>query len=190
MAKGATYVVQFRRKREGRTDYKQRLDLLKSRGSRLVARKSNARMLTQIIDYSEDGDKVILCADSNELKKYGWKYSGTSIPAAYLTGFLCAKKAIAKGKTKAIMDIGLQVSVNGSRLYAVLKGAIDGGLEIPADESVFPDENRLKGQHIADYAQSEAAPKFTGYKKAGADPKDIPSAFEEVKNNITNSLKG
>lgn len=186
MAKGPTYVVQYRRKREGKTNYKQRLDLLKSRESRLVIRKSNTRILAQIVDYCEDGDKVILSTDSKELAKYGWKYSGKNLPAAYLTGFLCAKKALAKGKKQAILDIGLQASVKGSRLYAALKGAIDGGLKIPAKETVFPDESRIKGQHIAAYAESGA--KFTGYEKTGADPKNIPAAFEEVKNNISKTI--
>ena len=188
MAKGASYVVQYRRKREAKTNYKGRLDMLKSRTPRLVVRRSNKRMLAQLIDYAEEGDKVLMTTDSNELIAYGWKYSGTNLPAAYLTGYLAGKKALEKGMTGAVLDIGMQASVKGSRLYGVLKGAIDSGLKLPAGEKAFPDEKRLSGQHISDYAsklsKADHDKKFSGYIKAGADPKDMSKAFQEVKEKI------
>lgn len=191
MAQGASYIVQYRRKRADRTNYKSRLEMLKSRKQRLVVRATNKRVLAQMIKYSEEGDCVTVSAESGELSDYGWKYSGNSLPAAYLVGFLCAKKATGAGENEAVFDIGLQASIKGSRLYAALKGAIDGGLKIPAGEKIFPDPKRLSGQHIADYASklpaAEYEKKFSGYIKAGADPKNISKSFEEVKKKIAES---
>jgi len=193
MAKGASYVVQYRRKRAGRTNYKKRLDMLKSRKARLVVRKSNMRMLAQIIEYAEAGDKIAISADSNDLKEFGWKYSGKNLPAAYLTGYLCAKRSIAKGNKEAVMDIGLQASISGSSIYAALKGAADGGLQIPIGKEILPDDKRISGAHIADYAgkleKKEHDKKFSGYIKAGADPKNITNTFNEVKKNIEKSFQ-
>ncbi len=167
--------------------------MLKSRKQRLVVRATNTRILIQMIEYSEEGDHVSATADSNELAQYGWKYSGNNVPAAYLTGFLCAKKSIASGNTEAVMDIGLQASIKGSKLYAALKGAIDAGLAMPAGEKIFPDQKRLSGVHIAEYAsklgKAEYEKKFSGYIKAGADPKNISRSFEEVKKKIEESFQ-
>jgi len=124
--------------------------MLKSRRQRLVVRSTNTRIIVQLVKYAEEGDRVIISADSNDLSDYGWKYSGTSIPTAYLVGFLCAKKAAAAGETEAVFDLGMQASIKGSRLYAALKGAVDGGLQIPVGEKMFPDPKRLSGEHIAE----------------------------------------
>jgi len=181
-------VVQYRRKREARTSYKSRLDMLKSRKPRLVVRRSNKRILAQVINYAEEGDRTIITTSSNELAKYGWNYSGTNLPAAYLTAYLCGKKALEKGLNEAVLDIGLQPSVKGSRLYSALKGAIDSGMKIPSGEKAFPDEKRITGQHVAEYAsklsKADYDKKFSGYVKAGADPKDMAKAFQEVKDKI------
>lgn len=139
-------VIHFRRKREGRTDYRARLSLLKSKLPRLVVRKSNKNMMLQVINYQPDGDKVLATALSVNLKDQGWKHSTSSIPAAYLTGLMLAKKL--KLKDEIIVDIGLQVHKKGSRIYAAVKGALDGGLKIRCSEDIFPSEDRLSGKHI------------------------------------------
>jgi large subunit ribosomal protein L18 len=61
---------------------------------------------------------------------------------------LCGLRGTKKGVKTAILDIGLCPSIAGSKTYAALKGAIDAGLKIPADETIFPDEKRLSGEHI------------------------------------------
>ena len=48
------------------------------------------------------------------------------------------------------MDLGMIRTLKGSRVFAVVKGLIDGGLDIPANESVFPSEERLNGEHLKD----------------------------------------
>jgi large subunit ribosomal protein L18 len=145
MANKKTYTVPFRRKREGKTNYKKRLALLKSKSLRLVVRKSNKHILVQLIEYTDTGDKVSLAVSSKHLLEFGWNKATGNIPAAYLTGVLLGNKA--KGK-KAILDLGLQTPISGSRLFAVLKGVLDGGLNINVNESVFPSEDRIMGKHI------------------------------------------
>jgi large subunit ribosomal protein L18 len=193
MATGASYVVQYRRKREGRTDYKKRLEMLKSRKARLVIRLSNKRVLAQIVQYMEEGDKVLATADSNDLKEFGWKYSGKNLPAAYLTAYLCAKRSIAAGNNDAVLDIGLHPSIKGSKIYSALKGAVDAGLNVPKDDSIIPEEKRISGENIAHYASSMDGKayekKFSGYLKAGADPKNISKSFKEVKEKIEKSFQ-
>jgi len=147
MAHKKVFTVPFRRKQEGKTDYKARLSLLKSGKLRLVVRKSNLHIIAQLIEYGDKGDKIIISASSTELKKYGWTKNTGNIPAAYLVGLLIAKKA---GNKEAILDLGLQSPIKNTRLFAVLKGAIDGGLNINASETVFPTQDRLEGKHIDD----------------------------------------
>lgn len=142
--------LKYRRKREGRTNYKKRLKLLVSGALRLVIRKTNKNIIVQIVSYDDKGDKVIVTVTSKELKEYGWNHSTGNIPSAYLTGLLVAKKSLSKGINSAIIDIGLQTPSKGSRLFAVVKGAIDGGLDINCSEDAFPNEERLKGMHIND----------------------------------------
>jgi large subunit ribosomal protein L18 len=165
-------VVNYRRKREGRTDYKKRLKMLVSGIPRLVIRRTNKNMIVQIVEYSDNGDKIILTANSSELKKNGWKHATANIPAAYLTGMLAAQKAKKAGVEKAIVDLGLQQAKAGSRLYAVVKGAVDNGLDVPSSEDVFPSEDRLSGKHIAAYTKEG---------KFKHSPSDIEKSFSDLK---------
>lgn len=148
------FTVRYRRKREGKTNYKKRLELLKGRTDRLVVRRTNKQIIVQIIRYAEDGDKVLITTQSKELQKHGWKHSLKNTPAAYLTGMLTAHKAKEKGLKKAILDLGLQTPLKGSKLFAAAKGAIDNGLEMKAAEEIFPSEERIKGEHISSYLDS------------------------------------
>jgi len=93
------------------------------------------------------GDKVISSAHSRFLIDKGWKGSRKNIPAAYLTGYLAGKKAQTKGIKSAILYSGTKKYTQ--RMAAALKGVIDAGLEIPADEETFPVENRINGEHLA-----------------------------------------
>ncbi|UCH71953.1 MAG: 50S ribosomal protein L18 [Thermoplasmatales archaeon] len=149
MKQGPRYHVKPRRRREGKTDYRKRLNLLKSRKIRLVIRKSLKNIQVQFIEYKEKGDGIIVSAKSNELKnKYQWKYSTSTTPAAYLTGLLAGKKAIDKGVEESVLDIGRNFSVTGSKIFAVVKGVRDAGIECPCDEDKTPNEERLTGKHL------------------------------------------
>lgn len=182
-------IIPYKRKRKGLTNYKKRLHLLLSRKPRLVIRKSLKSTMLQIIEYVPAGDKVIVSAHSNELKKIGWKMNGSNLPASYLTGFLLGKKAVEKKVGECIVDIGLYSSVKGNKLYAALKGAVDAGLKVPLSKKVFPSEERIKGKHIADFAKKanekeETKNQFSAYAKNNVNPEEITKQFEEVKQKI------
>ncbi len=147
--------IGFKRKRLGKTNYRKRLKLLLAHKPRLVVRKSLKNILAQIIEYNEKGDRVILSAHSSELKKYGYDGNKGNIPSAYLVGLLIGNKAKKKNIKELILDIGLQNSVKGSRIYSVLKGCIDTGLNIPHSKDILPIEDRIKGKHIKNFDNSK-----------------------------------
>ena len=190
MKKGNIFTVPFRRKREGRTHYKKRLKLLLHDGHRLVVRKSLNNIQVSIVDYSAKGDKILFTVDSKALAKLGWKGASGNLPSAYLIGMLAGKKAIDRGIKEAILDIGISDSVNGSRLYAALAGAVDAGLLVPHDPTALPSKERVSGEHIAKYAESIKgdAPKygfqFSNYLKKGLAPESIQNHFNEIKGKI------
>jgi len=137
--------IAFKRRRESKTDYGARIALIKSGLPRIVVRKTNKYIIAQIVSTKAVQDFVIAGANSAELQKLGWKGGCKNTGAAYLTGFLLATKV--KDRIKAaVADIGLYRSTKGSKLYAVLKGASDAGLGINYDESMLPDEGRIKGK--------------------------------------------
>ena len=75
---GPHYRVPFRRRREGRTDYRRRLQLLKSELPRAVVRKTNTGMVVQVYKYTDRGDEIVASAVANELKKLGWQEADLS----------------------------------------------------------------------------------------------------------------
>lgn len=184
------YTVGFRRKRKGLTDYRKRLKILSSNKHRLVVRKSLKNIQAFIVEYSKNGDIVKAKSHSNNLKKFGWEHNTGNVPSAYLVGFLLGKRAKDANLDEAVLDIGLQKSIKGSRIYTVLAGATDAGLKIPHNKEILPSKDRISGKHIAHYAESlgknESALKkqFGKYIKNNVDPLNITKKFEEVKNNI------
>jgi large subunit ribosomal protein L18 len=142
------FTMQYRRKREGRTDYKKRLVLLKSGLPRLVIRLSNKGAQAQIVAYEPDGDKVLATATTKSLAKFGWTRATGNIPAAYLAGLLLAKRVKGKISSDVILDIGLQKHHKGGRIYAVAKGAIDGGIQVRIGEETLPSDERAAGSHL------------------------------------------
>lgn len=187
MATGPNYRVKLRRIREKKTNYPKRTALLKSGKPRLVVRVFNNSIVVQLIVPGEKGDIVLVQANSRELIKMGWKGHPANTPAGYLLGLLVAKKAKEKGIEEAVLDIGFHTPVHGSTVFAVLKGALDGGLGVPHGDVALPSEERIKGVHISNYARSlkEGDPEkyrrqFSGYLKRGLRPEDLPSHVEEM----------
>jgi len=125
---------------------------LSSKKLRLLIRKTNTKIITQLIEFDIKGDKVKVGIDSTALKVLGWTGGLKNIPAAYLTGYLIGKKALTAGITEAILDTGLNTTIKGSRIYSALKGAVDAGLKVPCSKEIFPTEERLNGKHIKDFA--------------------------------------
>jgi len=148
---GPRYSVKPRRRREGKTDYRKRLKLLKSGKIRMVIRKSIKNTQIQFVEYKQDGDNVLISANSSELiKKYNWKFSTSTTSAAYLTGLLAGKRAKDKGIEECVVDIGQHLPTTGSKVFASLKGAIDAGIKCPFKEEKIPDEKRITGKHLKD----------------------------------------
>lgn len=152
MAHGPRYSVRLRRRREGRTDYRRRLALLKSRSARVVVRKSNNNLTVQFVGYDESGDKVLAAAQATDLRKLGWTGHTGNTQAAYLAGLLAGTRAKAAGVTEGVLDIGRHAPVPKSRVFAGLKGVLDAGIEIPHGEDILPDEDRVTGAQKGDEA--------------------------------------
>ena len=151
MSSGPRYRLKPRRRREGKTDYRRRLALLKSGKTRIVVRRSLKQIQVQFINYAEQGDKILISSTSSDLVKYyKWKHATSNTPAAYLTGLLAGKKAIDLGISEGVFDIGLQVPVKGSKVFAALKGIHDAGINCYVSEEKIPDESRIIGEHIND----------------------------------------
>jgi len=143
-----------KRRRKGKTDYNARIKLLKGRKPRIVVRKTNQYVITQYVESEEGKDSVVVAANSKELIKYGLTGSLKSISACYLTGLLLGKKIKEKDK-EAILDIGLERDVKKSRIYAVLKGLVDSGIKIKHKKENFPEEKRIKGEHLKNKIEFE-----------------------------------
>jgi large subunit ribosomal protein L18 len=142
-----TYTVPHRREREGRTDYEQRLQLLKSRKKRFVIRLTNTQVIIQVASYDPEGDIIHLTVDGHSLDNYDWDHGKKSIPAAYLTGAIAAQRCADEGIDEGILDVGLQSPEKGGRLYAAVKGLTDHDIDVPAGD-VYPSQNRINGEHI------------------------------------------
>ena len=169
----------MRRRREVRTDYHQRLRLLKSGKPRLVARKSNKHIMAQLVASTPDGDDTVASAHSSDLAEYGWEAPTGNLPAAYLTGYLAGKRALDAGLEEAVLDIGLNTATPGNKVFAVQEGAIDAGLDIPHNESVLADWSRNRGEHIAEYAESQ-----DGLYGGDFDATELPEHFDAVREAI------
>jgi large subunit ribosomal protein L18 len=170
----------MRRRREDRTDYHQRLRLLKSGKPRLVARVSNRHVRAQLITPGPSGDETHAAASSEDLAEYGWDAPTGNLPSAYLTGYLAGMRALEAGLTEAVLDIGLNTATPGNKVFAVQEGAIDAGLEIPHSESVLADWSRNRGEHIAEYAEQLDEPLYGG----DFDATELPEHFDEVRERL------
>lgn len=144
---------------------------------RFVVRFTNKDIICQIFSSDLDHDVCVASAYAHELKGYGVKVGLTNYAAAYATGLLLARRVNKKfgldelyeGQTdvdgedynvkeeadgekdpfRANLDVGLQRTSTGSRVFGALKGACDGGLNIPHNDRRFPgsvDEEGGKGK--------------------------------------------
>lgn len=186
----------LKRRRLKRTDYRKRLRLILSGKPRLVVRGSNKNLQVQVIAAEPMGDKVLASASTMELsKEYGWRAGRGNVPGAYLVGYLAGLRALQKGVEKVVLDTGLARFIKGSRPSSALKGILDAGLKVPHGEGVFPDEDRIRGVHIARYADSlqKKDPElykrtFSAYLAGGVRPEELPEHFEVVKAGIDRSF--
>lgn len=194
---------------------------------RLVVRITNKDIICQVAYSKIEGDKVIAAAYSHELPKYGIKVGLTNYAAAYCTGLLAARRLLTKlnlheiytgnedingdeynvesvegspGAFRCFLDIGLARTTTGARIFGVLKGAVDGGLDVPHSMKRFPGydseskdftaevhRKHIFGQHVADYMrklaeEDEEAYKrqFSGFVKEGVDADSVEALYKKA----------
>jgi large subunit ribosomal protein L18 len=148
MATNPRHRVPFRRRREGKTDYRARLKLIRSGKPRLVVRRSNKHTVVQLVGYDEKGDRILASSTTGQLKESGWTGSTCNTPAAYLAGLLAGRRAFRASVTEAVLDLGLIRPSKGSKVFAALKGVLDAGVQVPHSDEVLPTDDRIRGDHL------------------------------------------
>ncbi|MHB8565991.1 MAG: 50S ribosomal protein L18 [Nitrososphaerales archaeon] len=187
------YVQIFRRRREGKTDYRKRRGMIIGRQSFLSVRISGKYVYGQILRATASGDITLCAASSRDLsEKFGWKGSPKSIPGSFLTGLYLGRLAQEKGVQGVVVYSGVGRFVHGSRIASLISGAKEAGLKIEINEESLPDAGRIKGEHIAEYAKmlqtqnKEAFDRaFSGLMASGLNPAEYPAHFEQVKSSIS-----
>lgn len=230
------YQVKYKRRRQGKTDYRARLRLTTQDKNkyntpkyRFSVRFSNRDITCQIQYATIAGDIVVASAYAHELPRYGLKQGLTNYAAAYATGLLLARRTLTKfgladtyqGLTDAdavgedynvdeadegprpftaLLDTGLKRTSTGSKVFAALKGALDGGLNVPHSEKRFVGYSRedksldaetlskfIYGGHVADYMnemQEEDPEKysahFASYVAEGIEGDDLEDLYKSV----------
>jgi large subunit ribosomal protein L18 len=166
-------------KKAKRTNYRKRLDLLKSGLPRLVVRKTDSAVIAHIVEFNQAGDKTIAMSRGTDLKKFGWTFSGKNSSAAYLVGYLLGKRANVK---EAILDKGNRTLKQNSFIYYVMKGLNDFGVDVHSDD-IKIDEKRLYGEHISSYYADRKGNQFS---LVGEKIKNIREDFNKTLENIKN----
>lgn len=99
------FQVKFRRRREGKTDYRARKFLTFQQKNkyntpkyRFVVRSTNKNIIVQVVSPSVLGDHILCQAQSRELCNFGLNAGFTNYAAAYATGLLLARRLLAKVK--------------------------------------------------------------------------------------------
>jgi len=97
------FQVKYRRRREGKTDYKARRKMVRQdknkyncRKYRLVVRFTNRKCICQVAYATIRGDMVVAHATSAELTKYGVPVGHKNYASAYCTGLLIARRILKK----------------------------------------------------------------------------------------------
>ena len=241
------YQVKFRRRREGKTDYRQRKRLVcqaknkyQSPKYRLVVRFTNKQVICQVVYSLIDGDRVLCQASSRELARYGLSVGLKNYAAAYCTGLLVARRLLQKiglddvyeGNTevdgevvktdydkktyyvdevdddkrpfRCLLDVGCRTTSTGCRVFGALKGAADGGLDIPHSEKRFPGydrdakeydadmhRERIFGGHVSEYMEyldeednAKYQEHFASYIAADIEPDSLEELYEGVHEKI------
>ncbi|CAL0328034.1 unnamed protein product [Lupinus luteus] len=227
------YQVKFKRRREGKTDYRARIRLINQDKNkyntpkyRFVVRFTNKDIVAQITSASIAGDHVLAAAYAHELPHYGLEVGLTNYAAAYCTGLLLARRVLktleldeeyegnveASGEDfsvepadtrrpfRALLDVGLIRTTTGNRVFGALKGALDGGLDIPHSDKRFagfdkekkeldPEVHRkyIFGGHVSNYMKTliEDEPEkyqthFSEYIKRGIEADGLEALYKKV----------
>jgi len=174
---------------------------------RFVVRFTNKDIVCQIFAADLTHDVCIAAAYAHELPRYGIKFGLTNYAAAYATGLLLARRVNAKFNLNyegnkevngedysveanadgprpfhALLDVGLARTSTGAKVFGALKGATDGGLDIPHNDRRFPGSKKdadsgewsydpevhkkyIFGGHVADYMKKLQADDADAFKR-------------------------
>lgn len=194
---------------------------------RLIVRFTNKDITCQIAYSKIEGDVIICSAYAHELPRYGVKVGLTNYAAAYCTGLLIARRILQKfnldtvyegqkevdgddffqddvddgpGSFRCYLDVGLARTSTGARVFGVMKGAVDGGLNIPHSNRRFPGfdnqsnefsaevhRDHIFGKHVANYMEmlqeedEEAFKKqFSRYIKLGVTAANVEEVYKKA----------
>jgi large subunit ribosomal protein L18 len=186
------YIHLFRRRREGKTDYRKRKGIILGNRPFVTVHVSGKYIYSQILKPTVSGDITLAAASSRDLtKKFGWKGSSKNLPGAYLTGYYLGHLASEHNLKQAVVYSGVGRFVHGSRIASLINGAKDAGLDIQVNEESLPDEARISGKHISNYSEKlvkENKEKhdqiFSKVINSGMNPSDYPAHFEMIKSKI------
>jgi len=195
--------------------------------NRLIVRISNKDVTAQIAYARIEGDYVLAAAYSHELPRYGIKHGLTNYAACYSTGLLLARRILTKfgmderypgkeeadgemyevednetgpGAFRAHLDVGLARTTTGAKVFAVMKGVVDGGVEVPHSEKRFPGydpeskeldasvlRRHILGQHVADYMsllmekdEDSFKKQFSHYAKLGITSGELEDLYKNA----------
>jgi len=194
---------------------------------RLIVRFTNKDITCQVAYSKIEGDVIICAAYAHELPRYGVKVGLTNYAAAYCTGLLVARRLLKKykldeiykgteevtgdeyqvedeegqpGAFRCYLDVGLVRTTTGARVFGAMKGAVDGGLDIPHSNKRFPGydgesgefnaevhRDHIFGKHVSGYMtqlqdDDEDAYKkqFSKYIKFGIAPEKIEDMYKSA----------
>jgi len=208
---------------------------------RLITRITNKQVICQIAYATIQGDRILCQATSKELEKYGVPCGHTNYSACYATGLLIARRALdlvgladaisgveeataeefhveeednERRPFKVILDVGLIRTIPGSRVFGILKGAVDGGLHIPHSVKKFPGYKepeerggeyeydasahleRILGNHVTEYMEmlQEEDPErykvaFAKYIENDIEPDGLEELYKECHTKIREDPK-
>lgn len=133
------FQVKYRRRREGKTDYRNRLKLCTQDKNkyntpkyRLVVRFTNKNIIAQLAYPTLAGDVTVAAAYASELPEYGLPVGLTNYASCYCVGLLIARRVLAKfnlgeayeGKTEDLgEDFTVEENDDGPRPFACVLDA-------------------------------------------------------------------
>jgi large subunit ribosomal protein L5e len=195
---------------------------------RFVVRRTNRDVICQIFSSDLTHDVCLASAYAHELPRYGLKTGLTNWAAFYCVGLLLARRVNQKfnlayegskevngedynvepeigssAPFKALLDVGLVRTTTGARVFGALKGACDGGIDIPHNDRRFPGSKKpeggefkgdpetvrkyIFGGHVGDYMRQLSENnedafnlQFGRYVEAGMGPDELEDAYKKA----------
>ncbi|KAL0850407.1 hypothetical protein ABMA28_012221 [Loxostege sticticalis] len=194
---------------------------------RLIVRLSNKDVTCQVAYSRIEGDHIVCAAYSHELPRYGIKVGLTNYAAAYCTGLLLARRLLQRlgldslyagatevtgdefnvepvdngpGAFRCYLDVGLARTTTGARVFGAMKGAVDGGLNVPHSIKRFPGydaeskkfnaevhRSHIFGLHVAEYMRNleqededSFKRQFSKYIKVGVNADAVETLYKKA----------